>query len=100
MIGPLLGPLEYGSRLTSRELEVAALLQEGLSNKQIANRLTIQMATVKNHVHSILAKLDAPTRTDAAAVLRRRPVELAPAWTPRAADHLAAAEGSIPALRI
>lgn len=56
--------------LTSRELEVAALVQQGLSNKQIASRLTIQLATVKNHVHSILTKLETPTRSDAAAVLR------------------------------
>lgn len=69
-IGPLLGASGPRSRLTSRELEVAALLQEGLSNKQIAARLTIQLPTVKNHVHSILEKLETPTRSDAAAVLR------------------------------
>lgn len=69
-IGPGLGTSGPRSRLTSRELEVAALLQEGLSNKQIAARLTIQLATAKNHVHSILEKLEAPTRTDAAAALR------------------------------
>ena len=69
-IGPFLGAPGARSRLTSRELEVAALLQEGLSNKQIATRLTIQLATAKNHVHSILEKLETPTRTDAAAVLR------------------------------
>ena len=73
-IGPLLGSPGAASRLTSRELEVAALLQEGLSNKQIAHRLTIQLATVKNHVHSILEKLETPTRSDAAAVLRRTEV--------------------------
>ncbi|TNM46103.1 response regulator transcription factor [Nocardioides albidus] len=65
---------EAGLGLTSREREVAALLQQGLSNKQIAHRLTIQLATVKNHVHSILTKLEAPTRGDAAAVLRARRV--------------------------
>ena len=53
--------------LTSRELEVAALLREGLSNKQIASRLTIQLATVKNHVHSILEKTEATSRFDVAA---------------------------------
>lgn len=70
-IGPVLSSSAAGSRLTARELEVAALLQEGLSNRQIATRLTIQLATVKNHVHSILEKLEAPNRSDAAAVLRR-----------------------------
>jgi two-component system nitrate/nitrite response regulator NarL len=69
-IGPLLGSPQARSRLTSRELEVAALLQEGLSNRQIATRLTIQLPTVKNHVHSILRKLETSTRSDAAAVLR------------------------------
>lgn len=71
-----------GLGLTSRELEVAALLQQGLSNRQIAHRLTIQLATVKNHVHSILRKLETPTRSDAAAVLRScspGPASLAPA---------------------
>jgi DNA-binding NarL/FixJ family response regulator len=69
-IGPFLGSAGVRSRLTPRELEVATLLQEGLSNKQIASRLTIQLATVKNHVHSILEKLETSTRIDAAAVLR------------------------------
>jgi len=69
-IGPVLGSSAARTRLTARELEVAALLQEGLSNKQIASRLTIQLATVKNHVHSILSKLETPTRVDAVAVLR------------------------------
>jgi DNA-binding NarL/FixJ family response regulator len=43
--------------LTPREREVAALVSQGLSNKQIARRLSIQQATVKNHVHNILTKL-------------------------------------------
>jgi two-component system nitrate/nitrite response regulator NarL len=45
-------------RLTSREREVVLLIEEGLSNKQIARRLQIQLPTVKNHVHHILNKLD------------------------------------------
>ena len=97
MIGPLLGPPAGGSRLTSRELEVAALLQEGLSNKQIASRLTIQLATVKNHVHSILEKLETPTRSDAAAILRRSPVDVVPPRWPRPPDRHVAG-GSIPDL--
>lgn len=48
--------------LTPRELEIAALLQEGLSNKQIARKLQIQIATVKNHVHNVLAKLEIHSR--------------------------------------
>ena len=58
--------------LTSRETEVVALIDAGLSNKQIAARLSIQLSTVKNHVHNILEKLDVPARDDAAAAVRAR----------------------------
>ena len=51
--------------LTPRELEVLALLAEGLSNKRIAERLTISDQTVKFHVASIGGKLGALNRTDA-----------------------------------
>lgn len=53
-------------RLTPRELEIIALLDEGLSNKQIAVRLQIEVATVKNHVHNVLDKLDVKRRSQAA----------------------------------
>jgi two-component system, NarL family, nitrate/nitrite response regulator NarL len=56
--------------LTSREAEVAALVDEGLSNKEIAERLGIAIPTVKNHVHNILDKLHVHRRTEAAARLR------------------------------
>jgi DNA-binding NarL/FixJ family response regulator len=46
-----------GHTLTPREREIAALVADGLSNKQIARRLSIEPATVKNHVHNILGKL-------------------------------------------
>jgi DNA-binding NarL/FixJ family response regulator len=55
--------------LTGREVEIARLLAAGLSNKQIAGRLSIGLATVKNHVHSVLKKLNARTRGEAAAHL-------------------------------
>ncbi len=58
------------SPLTSREREIAELLEEGLSNKEIAARLQIELPTVKNHVHSILTKLKATRRGQAAAMLR------------------------------
>jgi len=57
--------------LTIRELEIAELLERGLSNKEIARRLFIEQATVKNHVHNILAKLQVTRRGEAAARLRR-----------------------------
>ncbi|WP_115050891.1 response regulator transcription factor [Xanthomonas arboricola] len=52
-------------RLTPREREVADLLSRGLSNKEIARNLRIELATVKNHVHSVLRKTDARTRLQA-----------------------------------
>lgn len=54
--------------LTPRELEVLALLADGLSNRRIAKRLEISEHTVKFHVNALLLKLDADTRT--AAVVR------------------------------
>jgi DNA-binding NarL/FixJ family response regulator len=57
-------------RLTSREQQVAALIDEGLSNIDIAHRLSIEVPTVKNHVHSILEKLRVHRRGEAVARLR------------------------------
>ena len=54
--------------LTPRELEVLALLARGLPNKEIADSLYIGERTVKFHVSSILAKLDATNRTEAARI--------------------------------
>jgi len=56
--------------LTARELEIVALIESGLSNKEIARRLSIQVTTVKNHVHNILEKLGVRRRTEAAARVR------------------------------
>lgn len=58
--------------LTPRECEIAELLTDGLSNKEIAQRLCVEVATVKNHVHSILDKLKVSRRGEAAARVRRR----------------------------
>jgi two-component system, NarL family, nitrate/nitrite response regulator NarL len=57
-------------RLTSRETEIVALIDEGLSNKEIAQRLSIALSTVKNHVHSILGKLNVERRAAAVACIR------------------------------
>jgi DNA-binding NarL/FixJ family response regulator len=56
--------------LSQRELEVIALLDVGFSNKEIASQLCIEVATVKNHVHSILGKLQVGRRQDVAAAIR------------------------------
>jgi NarL family two-component system response regulator YdfI len=58
--------------LSDRELEVLDLLAEGLSNKLIAHRLSISEHTVKTHVASIFAKLDASSRTEAVSQAIRR----------------------------
>jgi two-component system, NarL family, response regulator LiaR len=55
--------------LTPREMEVLSLIEKGFSNQEIADRLFIEVGTVKNHVHSILEKLEVGNRNDAAAYL-------------------------------
>jgi two-component system nitrate/nitrite response regulator NarL len=59
-------------RLTAREGEILGLIDDGLSNKQIARRLSIELPTVKNHVHNILEKLHVHRRYEAAARMRER----------------------------
>jgi DNA-binding NarL/FixJ family response regulator len=53
--------------LTARELEILELLSEGLSNKGIAQRLNISVATVRNHLDHTFKKLHVRSRTEAAA---------------------------------
>jgi DNA-binding NarL/FixJ family response regulator len=61
-----------GEQLTSRELQVIRLIEHGLTNKEIAERLSISVSTVKNHIHSIFEKLQIRRRAEAAAWARRR----------------------------
>jgi DNA-binding NarL/FixJ family response regulator len=61
---------QVGPMLTRREREIATLIAEGLSNKEIARLLRISSATVKNHVHNVLEKLQIRRRGEAAARLR------------------------------
>ena len=60
--------LELGRDLSERELEVLALVTEGLSNREIAQRLSISPGTVKHHVSSCMSKLGATNRAQAAAL--------------------------------
>ena len=60
-----LGKNLYG--LTEREMEVLALIVDGLTNPQIAEKLFITISTTKTHVHSILQKLYVKTRSKAVA---------------------------------
>lgn len=57
------------AQLTPREREVLDLIGNELSNQQIADKLFIEVGTVKNHVHNILKKLDVSSRHEAAAYL-------------------------------
>lgn len=69
----LLEDVEVGideiSQLTPREKEILELIGKGLSNQEIAEKLFIELGTVKNHVHSILQTLNVNSRVDAAAYL-------------------------------
>ena len=64
-------PPAPGIDLTERELEVLALMVEGLNNTQIAAKLTVSPSTVKSHVSSILAKLGVASRTEAVSLALR-----------------------------
>lgn len=59
-----------GETLTLREIEILRLLALGASNAEIAEKLFIGLPTVKTHVSRVLAKLDARSRTEAAATAR------------------------------
>ncbi len=66
------GARHDASALTPREREIGRLLEAGLSNKDIASRLGIEVATVKNHVHNLLEKLEVHRRGQAVARLQGR----------------------------
>ena len=57
--------------LTPRQREILELIDSGLMNKEIARALSIQLTTVKNHVHQILEKLGVTHRAAAAAKVRK-----------------------------
>jgi DNA-binding NarL/FixJ family response regulator len=55
------------ANLTARELDVLALLMEGATNREIADRLFLSVKTAGHHVSAILSKLEVSTRREAAA---------------------------------
>jgi DNA-binding NarL/FixJ family response regulator len=60
------------TRLSERELEILRLIADGLDNDEIAETLFLSPRTVKNHVSSILAKLEMDNRVQAAVYAVRR----------------------------
>jgi DNA-binding CsgD family transcriptional regulator/tetratricopeptide (TPR) repeat protein len=69
--GPRPSTRANSANLTSREMQVLALMADGLRNADIAGRLVISRRTVDHHVATILAKLQVPTRMHAVAEARR-----------------------------
>jgi DNA-binding NarL/FixJ family response regulator len=61
-------PDEYAVELTEREQATLELVAKGLTNPQIADRLMISVSTVNFHVHNVLGKLGAKTRTEAVVI--------------------------------
>jgi DNA-binding NarL/FixJ family response regulator len=57
------------NRLTQRELEVLGFISQGFTNQEIASHLVVEVGTVKNHVHSIIKKLNVNNREEAATYL-------------------------------
>jgi DNA-binding CsgD family transcriptional regulator/tetratricopeptide (TPR) repeat protein len=70
--GPIALTRANSAGLTRRQVQVLGLIDEGLSNTEIASRLCISAKTAEHHVSAIMARLDVPTRQEAAAVGRNR----------------------------
>jgi NarL family two-component system response regulator LiaR len=71
LVQAISSPVEARAGLTRRERDVLKLMVEGLTNAEIAERLVVSLSTVKTHVSSIIAKLGASSRTEAAAIAVR-----------------------------
>jgi DNA-binding NarL/FixJ family response regulator len=63
-------PAEITETLSRREIEVLKLIEAGLTNREIAQRIVVEPGTVKRHVHNILGKLNARNRTEAVVKAR------------------------------
>lgn len=97
--------------LTIREIDVLRFVVAGDANKTVAKKLNIALGTVKVHVRSIMGKLGARTRTEAAAVARRRGLvegepeidavpEPSPHWLQRESRAASRPAAPFPALRV
>lgn len=65
MISEVRNPLSERYQLTKREKEILSLMVEGLSNKEIAKRLTLSTSTIQFHITNILSKFSVSKRTEA-----------------------------------
>jgi two-component system, NarL family, response regulator LiaR len=72
VLAPSAQPLARSSPLSQRETEILRLIADGVSNADIAKRLSLGLGTVKGHIRDILEKLSAVDRTQAAVVALRR----------------------------
>jgi DNA-binding CsgD family transcriptional regulator len=70
--GPIAGTRANPSGLTQRQVQVLRLMDDQLSNPEIASRLCISVKTAEHHVSAIMARLDAPTRANAVVEARKR----------------------------
>jgi two-component system nitrate/nitrite response regulator NarL len=70
-----LNPDALYTKLSRRECEVLALIEQGSSNQGVANRLYIELGTVKNHVHNILDKFGVRNRRQAVSIVRQAVVQ-------------------------
>lgn len=60
---------EHYDELTEREREILSLIATGMTNQEISAQLTIEVGTVKNHIHNIFEKLNVSSRKDASLYL-------------------------------
>lgn len=74
MVGKLASDIQHKGeerRLSARESQILEFLREGLTNAQIARRLSVEESTVKTHVHHLLGKLRIKNRTEVTLFPRR-----------------------------
>lgn len=69
---PVPAPLRATAPLTERENEILRWVSAGLQNKEIAQKLGISLATVRNHIHNILEKLEVHSKLEAVSLAFRR----------------------------
>lgn len=87
LIGAATRPPEVGKDLSDREREVLALMVEGLTNPEIAERLVISYATAKTHVSNILSKLEVSNRIEAATLAVQHDLVVLPDQKGRQIGH-------------